>query len=231
MLSTYYQPSTDTLFFETLDVPVAELENKKSLKGSWHAYKPDVTEALSLLLPRDAYVSDVLQMAKGLVKLDTEHGSGKLRLMEVWTNKIHKVLQDDEPISSLNDYARLRIEEIPKEEAQVDESQKRIHVVHFHKDYGIVQPHSSPFYQVIQRDETVTKFKQRIAARLGLSEEEVGKWRIAIVSFGKPEYLQDTDVVGKYEYSNTDYLGLEHPDTTTARSMHRPSEKPIKIFG
>ena len=91
MLSTYYQPTTDTLFFESLDVPVAELENKKALKVSWHAYKPDVTEALSLLLPRDAFVSDVLQMAKGMVKLDPEHGSGKLRLMEVWTNKIHKV--------------------------------------------------------------------------------------------------------------------------------------------
>eukprot|EP00026_Physarum_polycephalum_P001323 Phypoly_transcript_01324.p1 GENE.Phypoly_transcript_01324~~Phypoly_transcript_01324.p1 ORF type:complete len:1117 (+),score=280.10 Phypoly_transcript_01324:120-3353(+) len=231
MLSTYYQPTTDTLFFESLDVPVAELENKKALKVSWHAYKPDVNEPLSLLLPRDAFVSDVLQMAKGMVKLDPEHGSGKLRLMEVWTNKIHKVLQDDEPISSLNDYARLRIEEIPKEELQMDDTQKRIHVVHFHKDYGIVQPHSSPFYQVVQRDETVAKFKHRIATRLGLPDEEVAKWRFAIVSFGKPEYLQENDLVGKHEYSNTDYLGLEHQDTSTARSMHRPSEKPIKIFG
>ena len=96
MLSTYYQPATDTLFFESLDVPVAELENKKALKVNWHSYKPDVNEALSLLLPREAYVSDVLQMAKGMVKLDTEHGSGKLRLMEVWTNKIHKERQQCE---------------------------------------------------------------------------------------------------------------------------------------
>jgi hypothetical protein len=48
-----------------------------------------------------------------------------------------QVLQDDEPISSLNDYARLRIEEIPKEELQIDDTQKRLHIVHFHKDYGI----------------------------------------------------------------------------------------------
>lgn len=60
----------------------------------------------------------------------------------------------------------------------------------------------------------------------------MAKWKYAIVSFGRADYLQENDLVGKYDYSHTDYLGLEHPDTsTTTRAFHRPSEKPIKIFG
>lgn len=64
----------------------------------------------------------------------------------------------------------------------------------------------------------------------GVSEEEINKWRFAIVSFGRPEYLTDTDLLGKHEYTNTDYLGLEHPDTVTRVHRH-VAEKPIKIFG
>ncbi len=66
MLSTYYQPTTDTLFYESLDVPVAELENKKALKITWHGFKPDAVEQISLLLPRDANVGDVSQQVSAL---------------------------------------------------------------------------------------------------------------------------------------------------------------------
>ncbi len=163
-------------------------------------------------------------------------------------------MQEEESITTLNDYAKLRAEEIPKEELSIDDNHKRIHVAHFHKDYNIgkillfghrrnvlvldvtfffiiVQPHGNPFFLVIQKDEPLSRIKQRLMFRLGVTEDDIAKWRFAIVSFGRPEYLLDTDVVGKHDFSNTDYLGLEHPDTSSRSQYRHPVEKPIKIFG
>jgi len=233
MLASHYQHISDTIFFESLDVPVAELENKKSLKITWHAYKPDLVESLNLLMPKEATVADVLQHIKGQVKLDAEFGSGRLRLMEVWTCKIHKVLNEEEPIAQVNEYARLRCEEIPLEETQMSDSDRRLHLVHFHRDYNsaypTVQPHGNPFFQVVHKDDTVLKLRQRISVRLGISEEEIARWKFAVISFGKPNYLADTDLILRQEFNTTEYLGLEHADTT-ARVRHVMESRPIKIF-
>jgi len=59
----------------------------------------------------------------------------------------------------------------------------------------------------------------------------MSKWRFAIVSFGRPDYLNDQDVVGKHEFSSTDYFGLEHPDTSQKQSRPHHVEKPIIIHG
>jgi len=188
-------------------------------------------ENLSLLLPREATVTEALQQIKSQVKLDSEAGSGRLRLLEIWSNKIHKVANDEEPIIALNDYAKLRAEEIPKEELVVDEGDKKIVVGHFHRELNAVAPHGNPFFVIVKRDETVEHLKERIQRRLAVPDEEFSKWKCAIVSFGRPEYLQDSEVLAKHEFTTTDYLGLEHADTTP-RQQYRPHfEKPIKIYG
>ena len=69
----------------------------------------------------------------------------------------------------------------------------------------------------------------------------IQKWKFAIISFGRVEYLEDDEVVKQRfrkhdNYGNwDDYLGLEHPQVPgtgrkkhTARTHH---DKPVKIYG
>jgi len=230
MLSTYYQPNTDTLFFEALDVPVSELENKRALKVGWHNTKTELVDTLSILLPRESHVSDVLQQIRGMVKLDPENGTGQIRLMEVWTSKIHKIHAEDDSILTFNDYAKLRAEEVLREESPMQSGDRRVNVAHFHREFNGVQPHSSPFFLVVARDETLEQVKPRIAKRLGLTDDVVSKWKFAIVSFGHPKYLADGDIIAKHDFTTSEYLGLEHPDTTPRTQQRQYVEKPIKIY-
>jgi ubiquitin carboxyl-terminal hydrolase 7 len=230
LLSTYYQPNTDTLFYEALEVPVSELENKRALKVAWHNTKTELVETLSLLLPRDSNVGDVLNQIKGMVKLDPENGTGQLRLMEVWTNKIHKVHSEEDNILAFNDYAKLRAEEILKEETSISTGDKRVSVAHYHREYNGVNPHSAPFFLVVGRDETLEQIKPRITKRLGLTDDAISKWKFAIVSFGHPKYLADGDIIAKHDFTSSEYFGLEHPDTTPRTQQRHHVEKPIKIY-
>jgi len=234
MLSTYYQPLSDTLFFEALDVPVSELENKRQIKLAWHNSKTELVENIALLLPRDARVSDVFTQVRAhpAVKLDQENGSGQLRLAEVWTSKFHKIYNEDDSVILFNEYAKLRAEEISRDEVPIPPNSKRIHVVHFVREMSGIQTHSHPFYLVIAKDDTVEQVRVKIAKKLGVPEETVLKWKAAIVTFGQTKYLSETDVVCKHDFSTNDYFGLEHPDTTPRAINHRHyGGPPIIITG
>ena len=78
--------------------------------------------------------------------------------------------------------------------------------------------------------------------KLGLSDDEIAKWKVAVVSFGRVEYLEDDNEVVRPRFKKhdnygnwDDYLGLEHPQVPgTARKKHltRPSfDRPVKIYG
>ena len=81
----------------------------------------------------------------------------------------------------------------------------------------------------------------RVQAKLGLSDEEMAKWKLAVVSFGRVEYLEDDEIVKlrfrKHDnYGNwDDYLGLEHAQTPGPRKRHQArggyADKPVKIYG
>ena len=77
----------------------------------------------------------------------------------------------------------------------------------------------SPFLQASVRS--------RIQAKLSLSDEELAKWKLALVSFGRVEYLEEDDEVVKTRfrkhdnYGNwDDYLGLEHQQVSISLPLH-----------
>ncbi|KAJ4897015.1 Ubiquitin carboxyl-terminal hydrolase 12 [Raphanus sativus] len=100
----------------------------------------------------------------------------------------------------------------------------------------------SPFSLVIHEGETFEEIKNRIQKKLHVSDVDFAKWKFAFMSMGRPEYLQDSDVVynlfqrrdvyGAFEQ----YLGLvEHTDTSpkrayTANQNRHAYEKPVKIY-
>ncbi|PNY14020.1 ubiquitin carboxyl-terminal hydrolase 12-like protein [Trifolium pratense] len=116
---------------------------------------------------------------------------------------------------------------IPEEEKNLGPNDRMIHVYHFLKDTAQNQMHvqnfGDPFFLVIHEGEALAEVKLRIQKKLQVPNEEFLKWKFAFVSLGRPEYLQDSDIISN-RFQRRDiygaweqYLGLEHTDNSPKR--------------
>ncbi|CAJ1967995.1 unnamed protein product [Sphenostylis stenocarpa] len=233
----HYNQTSDILYYEVLDIPLPELQCLKTLKITFHHATKDEVVTHTIRLPKHSIVSDVINDLKS--KVDLSHPDAELRLLEVFYHKIYKVFHFNEKIENINDqYWMLRVEEelvkrdvmvnrIPEEEKNLGPHHRLIHVYHFLRDTAQkqqVQNFGHPFFLVIHESETLAEVKLRIQRKLQVPDEEFSKWRFAFLSFGRPEYLEDSDIVytrfqrrdiyGAWEQ----YLGLEHTDNAPKRS-------------
>nr|XP_024389477.1 ubiquitin carboxyl-terminal hydrolase 12-like isoform X2 [Physcomitrium patens] len=242
----HYNQTSDILYFETLDLPLPELQGLKTLKVAFHNAKTEECMQVSvhnIRLPKQSTVGDVVNELKGKVELSSP--KAELRILEVFYHKIYKIFPLSEKIENINDqYWTLRAEEVPDEEKELGPQDRLIHVYHFTRDASqnyMVQNFGEPFFLVVRENETLTEVKQRIQKKLVISDEEFSKWKFAFLSLGRPEYLQDGDVVAaRFQKRDTygaweHYLGLEHADCapkrshTTNQNRHN-FEKPVKIY-
>ncbi|KAK6131638.1 hypothetical protein DH2020_034652 [Rehmannia glutinosa] len=240
----HYNQVSDILYYEVLDIPLPELQCLKTLKVAFHHATKDEAIVLNIRLPKQSTVGDVLNEIK--TKVELSHPSAELRLLEVFYHKIYKIFPNHEKIENINDqYWTLRAEEIPEEEKNLGPNDKMIHVYHFTKEIAQnqvqVQNFGEPFFLVIHEGETLADVKVRIQKKLQVPDEEFSKWKFAFLSLGRPEYLEDTDIVsGRFQRRDVygaweQYLGLEHSDTTPKRAYaanqnRHTFEKPVKIY-
>lgn len=251
---TSFQKSTDQLFYEVLDIPLQEYEAKKSLKVSWHNSSADEVQVLSLLLDKEATVAHALEELAKIAPTEKKEGDGpthplapgrRLRMMEVFNHRIYKIFSETDEIDAINDqYWTIRAEETAPEEESAGPEDKLVHARHFYRDTRMNMTHNfgDPFLLLLGAEETTVSVRTRVQAKLGLSDEEIAKWRLAVVSFGRVEYLEDHEVVKQRfrkhdNYGNwDDYLGLEHAQVPgTGRKKHAArtgyADKPVKIYG
>eukprot|EP00003_Mantamonas_plastica_P012326 TRINITY_DN2224_c0_g1_i30.p1 TRINITY_DN2224_c0_g1~~TRINITY_DN2224_c0_g1_i30.p1 ORF type:complete len:1001 (-),score=396.75 TRINITY_DN2224_c0_g1_i30:177-3179(-) len=228
MLYGAYQPATDVLYFEKLECPITELENKKNVKVTWYDANVKEGKEHSLLLEKDAKIEQLLEKVKENVEL-SENGSGKLRLLEVWHSKITKIMQPSDPIYLINDYASWRVEEIPKEEDEMTEDDLLVRVQHVQKDHPLLRLFGDPFFMVLRKGETIAEVKKRIQDKLALTDEEFEGYKIALCSFLRIDhYLEDDAVMADHKFLANEYIGLEHKDTSTKSSTKRTHHSMFK---
>ncbi|KAG9134676.1 hypothetical protein Leryth_001003 [Lithospermum erythrorhizon] len=239
----HYNQASNILYYEVLDIPLPELQGLKTLKVAFHHATKDEVIIHNVRLPRQSTVGDVLYEIKS--KVEVSRPDAELRLLEVFYHKIYKIFPITEMIENINDqYWTLRAEEIPEEEKNLGPHDWLIHVNHFMKDTSQspmqVQNFGDPFFLIIHEGETLAEVKLRIQKKLQVPDEEFSKWKFAYLSLGRPEYLQDSDVVST-RFQKRDvraweqYLGLEHADTSPKRAYipnqnRHPFEKAVKIF-
>ena len=251
---TSFQKSTDQLFYEILDIPLQEYESKKSLRVSWHSPSAEEVCVVNLLLDKEATVGQALAELARRPELSTkaapagavEHplAGRRMRMMEVFNHRIYKIFNDGDDIESINDqYWTIRAEEVPPDEERLPADEKLLHVRHFYRDARMNMTHNfgDPFLLHVGPDESAANVRARIQAKLGVSDDELAKWKLAVVSFGRVEYLEDADIVRtrfrKHDnYGNwDDYLGLEHAQTPRANRKKQSragyADKPVKIYG
>ncbi|XP_058105758.1 ubiquitin C-terminal hydrolase 12 isoform X4 [Magnolia sinica] len=239
----HYNQTSDILYYEVLDIPLPELQGLKTLKVAFHHSTKDEVVIHTIRLPKQSTVGDVINDLK--TKVELSHPNAELRLLEVFYHKIYKIFPPSEKIENINDqYWTLRAEEIPEEEKNLGPQDRLIHVYHFTKDAAqnqMVQNFGEPFFLIIHEGETLAEVKVRIQKKLQVPDEEFSKWKFAFLSLGRPEYLQDTDIVSS-RFQRRDvygaweqYLGLEHSDSAPKRAYaanqnRHTFEKPVKIY-
>ncbi|XP_076950062.1 ubiquitin C-terminal hydrolase 12-like [Bidens hawaiensis] len=237
----HHNQMSDILYYEVLDIPLPQLQCLKTLKIVFLRSPKEEPVIHNIRLPKQSTVGDVLTELK--TKVELSHPDAELRLLEVFIHKIYKVFPLSEKIENINDqYWTVRAEEIPEEEKNFGPQDRLIHVYHFNKDSNLmqVQHFGDPFFLKIYVDETVASVKSRIQKKLQVSDDEFSKWNIAFLSLGRIDYLEDTEIVSN-RFQRKDvygaweqYLGLEHPDTTSKRSFTNQNrhayERPVKIY-
>ncbi|XP_051130777.1 ubiquitin C-terminal hydrolase 12-like isoform X2 [Andrographis paniculata] len=238
----HYNQISDILYYEVLDIPLPELQGLKTLKVAFHHATKDEVVIHTIRLPKQSNVGDVINDLK--TKVELSHPDAELRLLEVFYNKIYKIFPLQDKIENINDqYWTLRAEEIPEEEKNLGPQDRLIHVYHFLKDstQSQVTNFGDPFFLVIHEGEILADVKKRIQKKLRIPDEEYSKWKFAFVSLGRPEYLQDSDIVSA-RFQRRDvygaweqYLGLEHADNAPKRSYaanqnRHTFEKPVRIY-
>ncbi|KAF5930201.1 hypothetical protein HYC85_031074 [Camellia sinensis] len=182
----------------------------------------------TIRLPKQSTVGDVINELRAKVELSRPNA--ELRLLEVFYHKIYKIFPANEKIENINDqYWTLRAEEIPEEETNLGPLHRLIHVYHFTREMAQnqmqqIQNFGEPFFLVIHEGETLADVKVRIQKKLQVPDEEFAKWKFAFLSLGRPEYLDDSDIVSS-RFQRRDvygaweqYLGLEHSDNSPKRA-------------
>ncbi|KAK2634511.1 hypothetical protein Ddye_029303 [Dipteronia dyeriana] len=240
----HYNQTSDVLYYEVLDIPLPELQGLKTLKVAFHHACKDDVVTHTIRLQKQSTVADVINHLK--TKVELSHPNAELRLLEVFYHKIYKIFPLNEKIENINDqYWTLRAEEIPEDQKNLGPHDRLIHVYHFMRDTAQnqvqVQNFGEPFFLLIHEGETLADVKVRIQEKLQVPDEEFSKWKFAFLSLGRPEYLQDSDIVSS-RFQRRDvygaweqYLGLEHSDNAPKRSYaanqnRHTFEKAVKIY-
>ncbi|KAH8731800.1 hypothetical protein GQ44DRAFT_698046 [Phaeosphaeriaceae sp. PMI808] len=210
----------DAMFYEVLDMSLTELEQRKSIKITWLPEGLSKEEEYTLMIPRNAQVSDLLEALQKKASISAETMS-KVMVYEAHSHKFHKSLPPDHQIINLYDYTQLYAMPIPE-----DESSRKIMVFHFDREPS--KTHGIPFQFALKEGEPFSETKQRLSDFTKIKGKQLDKIKFALVSSGtqnmKPEYIEDDedilfDLTGGRDLIS---LGLDH--TNKSRSFWGKSD-------
>lgn len=203
----------DALYFEVLDISLAELDTKKSMKVSWISEGVTKEEQLDILVPKTGTVDDIISSVIKKAQLEDEEKGGPIRAYEIHSNKIHKELPRGYPVKDITEYINIMLERIPEEELAQPNGSQYIYAFHFQSEPSKV--HSIPFKFLIVQNEIFSDTKKRLEKRTGIKGKNLDKIKFAVVkrsSYTKPTYLNDDDTLWDMLRDDDDQLGLDHID-------------------
>ncbi|CAI6008719.1 unnamed protein product [Closterium sp. NIES-65] len=108
---------SNILYFETLDIPLPELQSLKTLRISFHNSKAEEVLVHNIRLPKKSTVADVLADLKSkfmvelwqpkakfwMLQVELSHPEVELRMLQLFNNKIFKTFPLTEQIECIND--------------------------------------------------------------------------------------------------------------------------------
>mmetsp|Transcript_46802 Transcript_46802/g.117943 ORF Transcript_46802/g.117943 Transcript_46802/m.117943 type:complete len:1105 (-) Transcript_46802:40-3354(-) len=226
MLQHYLPTSSNILYYKKLDMPLAELENMVTLKIQWqNAAAQPVGAPHVLVVKKSCTIADVLLELSSRVEMT---GTGRIRLMEVFRHKILSVPDLAAAVTLLthNQYATLVAEEIAREELDVaPETGKVLPVAHTNRNTSMVSLFGNPFMMLVRSNDTVATLRPRLQAKLGVPAEEFATWRLAMVTYGRMDFLMEGDLIWEeLNLHGQQFLVLEHlNDQPLSQHLQHPS--------
>ncbi|AEO63311.1 8c6c3997-ee0a-462a-991b-d5e8e1ac56d1 [Thermothielavioides terrestris] len=205
----------DALFFEVLDMSLAELDTKKSIRLTLLSEGITKEEQLDVLVPKNGQVEDLINCLIKKAKIPSEEEAGRIRIYEISNHRFFRELDRSYPVISVNDYTTVIAERIPSEDAEVQDPNQFISVFQFHGEPS--RAHGIPFRFLLKEGERFADTKKRLEKRTGLKGKSFEKIKFAVVrraSFSRPQYLTDDDILWDVAANSDDCLGLDHPDRT-----------------
>lgn len=236
------------LFYQKLSISINELENKKQFRCLY--LMPNLKEEKELVLypNKNGTVQNLLAEAAKVIEFG-DHSTKILRISELAKNRLAPGPSKDTPLDQLQDYTDntfvqrtaisnqkiYRIEEVAEDELNLSENEMLVPVLHFTKD--ITSIFGIPFFIRTVNKETFATLKERIKKKLGVSDKEWEKYKLAIIT-EHIDYIDDETIeinLDMFKQDPTDpnsrtYLGLEHINKNTKRSRFNYMEKAIKIY-
>lgn len=202
----------DALYFEILDMSLAELDTKKNVKITWLSEGIVKEEHYDLLVTKSGIVEDIIEALVKKAKIKSEEEAGEIRLFEVNGHKFTRELPREYPVISLNDYLTLVAERVPEEELEVNEP-SFVYAFHFQSEPN--RMHGMPFKFLLKEGEPFLETKKRLEKRTAIRGKNFEKIKFAIVrrsSYSRPHYLNDDDVLWDLMQTEDEYLALDHAD-------------------
>jgi len=193
---------SDALFYEKLELSLKELEQRKAIKITWLPDGLSKEEDYTLMIPRTAQISDLLEALQKKANISDEVAE-KVHVYEAQYNKFLKPLNSDFQIMGIGEYLTLYAAAFPEVE-----SAKKIQVFHFDKEPAKVHgiPFQFPLKEVsaigptpayhanMLQGEPFTETKQRLSDFTKIKGKQFDKIKFALVSkpqYSRPEYLED----------------------------------------
>ena len=211
----YSQHRNDALYYEALEVSLQDYETKKIMKPIWLQDGIVKEEQLEVLVPKQGIIDDLVNGIMRKQKMPEEMDPRRIRIIEVTTGKISRVLAGDFNVGVISEFTNLYAEMIPEEEINMNEDDQMIFCYHFDKEPN--KPHGVPFIFVIRPGEQFKDTKERLSKRTGIKGKLFLNLKFALVPKvpyqKQARYLEDDDVLAD-KMGEGDQLGLDHVNKT-----------------
>ncbi|VDO04518.1 unnamed protein product [Rodentolepis nana] len=217
-------PAPRRVYYAHTVLPVAQLESLKQIQVAFFGQKLSERQDLVLGVCGDGTVADILTEVRSHASLP---GSKKLRLMEIRRNRIEQIFPEFYPLEKIdesiielqcdvNDNIRsgLRVEEVPKEEENLEQGDLVINAAHFNRTsedtFGV------PFTVRLRNGEPYSDVKKRIREKLDVgNDKEFDAWNFVLVTKSKciaipnkDDVVVDTEILTKENFRP--WLGVGH---------------------
>ncbi|KJY02284.1 ubiquitin carboxyl-terminal hydrolase like protein [Zymoseptoria brevis] len=211
-----YTPSqaSDQLYYEVLEMSLADLEQQKNVRVTWLTEGIAKEEPLDILVHKQSQFTSVLDGIQKRLDLPSE-ALERIRFYEAHGNKVYKTLPNSHAVAALNEFMTVIAERVPDEETELDaeNGDRLLFCFHFEKEPS--KSHGVPFIFLMKAGEIFKETKERISKRTGIKGKSLEKVRFAIIkggqNFSKPVWIEDDDILSD-KLGSDDHLGLEHPN-------------------
>ncbi|RCH93495.1 hypothetical protein CU098_000880, partial [Rhizopus stolonifer] len=229
--------SPPMLYYEILDVDVADLESKRSIEVVIIGPTLRKETKVNALVSRAGSVRQLLDQVITKGKMEIKDPD-RIRLYEAIEGKVTKEFSLDQTVDNvaIEKSAIVYAEPIPKDELEMDyDSDRLVQVVHYHE--RPTSFHSIPFRFVAIKGELFEETKKRLQKRTGLGDMDWKKVKFTVIrNLNAPEpqvtVIDQNDFeLRKARLQEEDALGLDHVDKSSKSRFSSVFERGIFIRG